>query len=91
MGMAILVLLAMVINLFWKISIHTLGIGSVSGTFFGISILLQTNLFPLIAALILLSGVVGWARLRLNAHNEAQVYTGFAVGFFVMVVLFVFI
>jgi membrane-associated phospholipid phosphatase len=34
----------------------------------------------LILGLIILSGLVGFARLKLNTHSPAQVYAGFGVG-----------
>jgi membrane-associated phospholipid phosphatase len=41
----------------------------------------------IIVALIIISGLVGFARLQLQAHNPAQVYTGFIVGFTGMIAL----
>lgn len=66
-------LLVWLINRFWKISIHAVG---VSG---GVSVLLLTggsSLWPFLLALPL----VGWARLRLKAHTPAQVAAGFLLG-----------
>jgi membrane-associated phospholipid phosphatase len=38
----------------------------------------------LLVASLLLSGLVGVARLQLNAHTPAQVYSGFLFGFTVV-------
>ncbi|MFW5974789.1 MAG: hypothetical protein ACOCQ6_01135 [Bacteroidota bacterium] len=78
---AILTVILMVINNFWKVSLHTSAIGGTTGAFFALA--LQTGvdfLYPLMV-LVLLGGIVAYARLKLKSHNEAQVYSGFIVGF----------
>jgi hypothetical protein len=40
---------------------------------------------------ILISGLVGWARLKLKSHSEPQLYVGFAVGFLVLLLIYNFI
>jgi len=84
LGGAILIAVAMIINLFWKISIHMVGIGGLTGGFIGLNYQMLINSGPLILILIFLSGLVGFARLKQNTHNEAQVYVGFMVGIAVM-------
>jgi membrane-associated phospholipid phosphatase len=74
------VVLALLINLLWKVSIHMLGMGGLVGTFIGLSVRYQVDALLLVIALILLAGLVGFARLRLNAHTPAQVYVGFVLG-----------
>ncbi|MCF8256077.1 MAG: phosphatase PAP2 family protein [Flavobacteriales bacterium] len=71
---------ALVINLRWKVSIHMLGMGGLVGTFIGLAVRYQVDAQHLLMALIVLSGLVGYARLRLNAHTPAQVYVGFMIG-----------
>ncbi len=86
----ILVLLAALINVFWKISIHNMSMGAVST-----AILFLTashyilNPWPVYIAFIL-SGLVGFARLKLQSHTPKQIYSGFLLGAFV-VFLFAFI
>jgi hypothetical protein len=45
----------------------------------------------LICLIILLAGITGFARLKLKAHNEAQLYSGFGLGVLVMLGLFLFV
>ena len=78
----------LIINLFWKISAHMAGIGALSGIMLALSYRLQINLLPIIILLFLISGLVAFSRLRLNAHNEAQVYAGFGLGLFIQLFLF---
>lgn len=78
-GLATIVL-ATLINLFWKISIHMIGIGGLTGGFLILSYRSLINEPILIIVLILLSGLVGFARLQSNTHSPAQVYTGYVLG-----------
>ena len=72
--------LAFIINLKWKVSIHMLGMGGLVGTIIGLVLRYQVNALALIMALIILSGIVGYSRLKLNAHTPLQVYVGFVLG-----------
>lgn len=83
-GGAALIIITLIINLFWKISIHAVGIGGLTGGFTGLNYQMAIDSTLLILVLIILSGLVGFARLKLNTHNQAQVYVGFAVGAAVM-------
>jgi len=80
LGGGICILSTAIINLWWQISAHMIGIGGVLGALIALSIFLQMPLFITISGCILLAGVIGFARLRLLAHTPAQVYVGFAFG-----------
>ena len=84
LGGAILTVLATLINLFWKISIHMLGMGGITGGFIGLMLFRSVYSPMLLIVIILLSGLVAFSRLKLNTHNESQVYTGYLVGVVVM-------
>jgi len=66
----------------WKVSIHMIGIGGLTGVLFGLSQILNINLVHLIIGSFIISGLLGTARLILGAHTPQQVYTGFFFGFF---------
>lgn len=80
LGATLSVLVSLIINLFWKISVHMVGAGGLVGALIGMSIRLSTEIYPIILAAIFCAGIVGYARLKLNAHDHAQVYVGFLVG-----------
>lgn len=80
LGAALSVSTAFVINLKWKVSIHMLGMGGIVGTIIGLILRYQVDAVSLVMALVILSGFVGYARLRLNAHTPLQVYVGFLLG-----------
>ncbi len=91
LGGAALIVIAASINLFWKISIHAMGIGGLTGGFIGLNYQLLVDSTLLILVLIFLSGLVGFARLKLNTHNQAQVYVGYGVGMVMMLGLVAFL
>jgi len=74
--------LVLIINQFWKISAHAVGMGGA----LGILVLLHGWLaepvlvYPIVAAL-MACGAVLTARLALGAHTYKQVYAGFFFGF----------
>ena len=84
------------INLFSKISAHTVGIGGllgmvVIGTFqfkydqfmldLGSMGLFNINMKTVLVLTILIAGLVGTSRLLLKAHTTQQVYIGYFIGF----------
>lgn len=79
------------INLRWKISAHMVGIGGVIGALMGISIRLGIDYRMLLLLLIFFSGISGAARMLMKAHSPAQIYSGFLVGVFSQLILFLII
>lgn len=90
LGAAISLLLAIAISFKWKISAHTIGIGGIAGATMGIIYRLQLDMGLVLMLILLFSGFVGFARLKLNAHTPAQVYSGFLLGFFVELLLMIY-
>lgn len=89
-GATLLNVMVMFVNFFWKISSHMATVGALAGMMAGLSYFLGTFYFGLIAGSMLASGLVGFARLKLEAHTPAQVYFGFALGFLTIIGLFLF-
>lgn len=80
-GGAMAVLLAFIINLRWKISIHMIGIGGLMGLFFGYGTWFHLDVMTALIAMAVAAGLVGTARLLRGAHTAPQVYAGFLAGF----------
>lgn len=80
LGGTISVVLALVVNNWFKISIHMMGIGGLLGAIIAIAFKTGLPLGGLIIALTAAAGLTGFARLQLNAHTPAQVYAGFVAG-----------
>jgi membrane-associated phospholipid phosphatase len=87
-GATMLNIIVMAVNFFWKISSHMASVGALAGMVVGLSYFLGTNYFNLIAMTVIMAGVTGFARLKLEAHTPAQVYSGFVLGFITIVALF---
>lgn len=96
LGASFAVMSAFFINNFIKISLHTIGMGSVislflilkykleySGLSFKISpaSTVELSMDFLLIIVILLAGVVGTSRLFLKAHTVKELYLGYIVGF----------
>jgi hypothetical protein len=87
LGASLLALMTLLINIFWKISAHTIAMGGALGVLISLQSVLLIDLLWLIAVTILISGAVGFARLRAGAHTQAQIYTGYIVGFLTTLLL----
>lgn len=74
-------LIVLIITYYWKISLHTTGIGGVCGAFLSLAVIWPVDLRFLIAGLFLASGLTASSRLYLNAHTSGQTTAGFLVGF----------
>jgi membrane-associated phospholipid phosphatase len=76
-----LVLLTLITS-FWKISAHQTAMGGWVAVVAVLSTKFTSEpLFYYLLLIILLTGLVGTARLYLNAHRPAEIYGGFLLGF----------
>jgi len=76
-----LIFLLLFITFFWKISIHGAGAGGVLGIVLAIAIgnpIIHSAY--LLAGIVMVCGLIMFARLASNAHTPAQVYAGTALG-----------
>lgn len=72
------------ITIFWKISIHMVAVGGILGSLLALSVRMGADFILPIYLVVLLAGVIGYARLKLEAHTPGQVYSGFIVGTSIM-------
>jgi membrane-associated phospholipid phosphatase len=80
LGATIGLFMAFLINLFTKISMHTVGMGGLAMmVLFAISRSYMSNEYVFILTLIA-CGLVGTSRLMLSAHEPADVYGGYFIG-----------
>lgn len=77
----IAIIVAGFITNYYKISIHMTGVGGIVGLVAFMCTYSLFNTIPLLLGCVLISGLVGVARLQLKAHTPAQIYSGFAFGF----------
>jgi hypothetical protein len=87
----LLALVFFFINLWWKISAHTGGMSALISMIIILSLKMKIDLYPIIATIILLSGLVGFARLKTNSHKPSEVYLGYLLGAIVFTGMFLLI
>ena len=86
LGGIVLMVIAAIISYFWKISLHAMMIAALAGAM----IAMTSTLNPIVnreemvmynSILLLIVGIVGFARLHQKAHNILQVLAGMTLGF----------
>lgn len=90
LGACIALSLAFLVTLFEKVSLHAVGLGGMVGL---VGILgwvfedpflkigsIKAHLFPVLAILLVFSGLVGSARIHLKAHESRDIAAGFLIG-----------
>lgn len=82
------ILLTAFINLKYKISAHMVGIGGLLGALISISSIIRFDMTPFYIIIIILAGLIGFSRLKLNEHKPSQVYAGFLLGLITQTALF---
>lgn len=76
------ILLCYLINFKWKISTHVASCGLLVGGLLSYSFLFQFNPLSWLCIFILLSGILGTARIIVMQHSLLEVTAGFVVGMF---------
>jgi len=72
--------IALAITFFWKISMHMIGIGGLTGALLALSLRFDLDIWIAFSCVLLISGLLGSSRLYLKAHTPLQVHAGFALG-----------
>ncbi len=91
MGTATLALISLMITFRWKISLHMVSLGGITGFLISTALLLKTDMAWLIMLCFLVSGAVGTSRLILKAHSQEEVYVGYLLGMAVMLILYAYL
>lgn len=77
----LLILWLVLINFFWKISIHSASVAGVFGIIYAVQLKFpEVDLLGAMAVVLLMAGVVGSSRLALQQHTYPQVLAGLALG-----------
>jgi hypothetical protein len=84
LGATLMIILLILFNFFRKVSLHMAGLGALTGLMTGIAFQYERNTSWVILACIILSGVVGSARLKLDAHQPSDLYLGWLAGAILM-------
>ena len=87
-GAGLAILITAIINTRTKISAHMVGIGGLLGVIVSVSYISRFDMTLFYILIILISGIIGFARLMLDEHKPSQIYLGFFLGFFLQLSLF---
>jgi hypothetical protein len=87
LGATLLAILSLGVNFYRKISLHMIGAGSFTGLFLGLALKFGINLNVEILSGIIISGIIGYARLKEKSHHPAEIYSGFLMGILTMTLL----
>lgn len=80
LGVLISLFISFVINVYYKLSLHMVGMGGVLMAMMLQCLIAPNNLNYLLLIFVVLSGFVATTRIYLGAHTLMQVYIGFLVG-----------
>jgi membrane-associated phospholipid phosphatase len=80
----LLIIALLLISFKWNISIHMAATGALTATFFALSFRAGVNPMNIIIIVVIVSGLVGTARLVLNKNNLLQVAAGYILGFIIL-------
>lgn len=87
LGASLIIASCLIITYWWKISIHMIGIGGLVGFIIAFSIRMFTDVLPYLFLSILVASLLASARLQAKSHNPIQVYSGFTLGFLIMLIV----
>lgn len=79
------VIVTFLVNIFFKISMHTMAIGGTIGILIVMILALRVDILLLIVLTILLAGIIGTARLILKSHIPFELLLGYVLGFLVQI------
>jgi hypothetical protein len=80
----LLIIALLFISFKWNISIHMAAVGAITATIFALSFRTGANPLNAIVIVIMVSGLVGTARLLLNKNNLLQLAAGYFLGFVIL-------
>jgi membrane-associated phospholipid phosphatase len=81
LGASLGVFISFIINIYSKVSLHGVGAGALVGLVLVMTRYSTFDLRVVFVCTILLAGIIGTARLLLDAHTPRQVFMGYMVGF----------
>ena len=84
LGMIATLGITLLITKYWKISLHMAAIGGCFGVFLNLQYI-YGGVINYVIFILILSGLLGYSRTILKAHNMRQIYSGFLLGVFMLV------
>ena len=72
----------------FKLSLHTAAIGGLVGFLICFSFYYKINLIIFLSILFIISGLIAYSRLRLQAHSSRELFLGYLLGIFSQLIVF---
>ena len=85
LGMIATLGITLLITKYWKISLHMAAIGGCFGVFLNLQYI-YGGVINYVIFILILSGLLGYSRAILKAHNMRQIYSGFLLGVFLSLI-----
>ena len=83
LGMIATLGIILLITKYWKISLHMAAIGGCFGVFLNLQHI-YGGVINYVIFILILSGLLGYSRAILKAHNMRQIYSGFLLGVLIL-------
>ena len=83
LGMIATLGITLLITKYWKISLHMAAIGGCFGVFLNLQHI-YGGVINYVIFILILSGLLGYSRAILKAHNMRQIYSGFLLGVLIL-------
>ncbi|TNE81220.1 MAG: hypothetical protein EP332_04970 [Bacteroidetes bacterium] len=87
LGTTTSIVIAALINQWYKISLHGIGLGGIMALLIASSPVVESDIRYWVLAWVLISGLVGTARVFLGSHKPIQVYLGYLTGFLAIYII----
>jgi hypothetical protein len=91
LGMASLSMLLLILLMVSNVSIYATGAGALTGAFIGLQLGLGINMLFFVSLSLIIGGLVGFSRLKLDTHRPAEVYLGYLLGACIMLAHYIFL
>ena len=83
-GACLLTILLFLISFRWNISEHTFSLGGLWGALIALNFRYGMDLVPALLLISIIAGITASAKIFLEHHSDAEIYTGFVTGASVM-------
>lgn len=80
--------IAFFFTLFYRVSLHAVGAGAMIGIALITIQFASFNLLLPIVFIIAIAGLVGWSRLKLDAHIPVELYGGYSIGLLAQIITY---
>ena len=81
LGSSVTIFIGFFVNIFRKISLHAMGVGAMAGLVIALMRISDFDLRLVFIIVLLLGGIIGSARLLLQAHEPREIWWGYGAGF----------